>query len=159
MAMEIPTALRGDVKLAILETGLLGPIGAFSTVADVASIGGWWGYLLVKYAKHYGMELDKEAAKKICSTAMLGMGGYYLGCKTATRLFHMIPGAGTIAAMGMSALQNIIFTYRFAITLARIFSKGNVNRDSLVDAIKCMFAGTGIGLMSVRDIASLYFNY
>ena len=159
MAMEIPTALRGDVKLAILETGLLGPIGAFSTVADVASIGGWWGYLLVKYAKHYGMELDKEAAKKICSTAILGMGGYYLGCKTATRLFHMIPGAGTIAAMGMSALQNIIFTYRFAITLTRIFSKGNVDRDSLVDAIKCMFAGTGIGLMSVRDIASLYFNY
>ncbi|MBQ1257595.1 MAG: hypothetical protein IIX93_10020, partial [Clostridia bacterium] len=101
----------------------------------------------------------KEAAKKICSTAILGMGGYYLGCKTATRLFHMIPGAGTIAAMGMSALQNIIFTYRFAITLTRIFSKGNVNRDSLVDAIKCMFAGTGIGLMSVRDIASLYFNY
>ena len=46
MAMEIPTALRKDVKLAILETGLLGPIGAFSTVADVASIGGWWGFLL-----------------------------------------------------------------------------------------------------------------
>ncbi len=159
MAMEIPCALRSDVKLAILETGLLGPIGAFSTVADVASIGGWWGYLLVKYAKYYGMEMDKEAAKKICSTAILGMGGYYLGCKTATRLFHMIPGAGTIAAMGMSALQNIIFTYRFAVTLSRIFAKGNVNVNTLVDAIKCMFAGTGMGLMSVKDIAGLYLNY
>ena len=159
MAMEIPCALRSDVKLAILETGLLGPIGAFSTVADVASIGGWWGYLLVKYSKYYGMEMDKEAAKKICSTAILGMGGYYLGCKTATRLFHMIPGAGTIAAMGMSALQNIIFTYRFAVTLSRIFAKGNVNVDTLVDAIKCMFAGTGMGLMSVKDIAGLYLNY
>jgi len=159
MAMEIPCALRSDVKLAILETGLLGPIGAFSMVADVASIGGWWGYLLVKYSKYYGMEMDKEAAKKICSTAILGMGGYYLGCKTATRLFHMIPGAGTIAAMGMSALQNIIFTYRFAVTLSRIFAKGNVNVDTLVDAIKCMFAGTGMGLMSVKDIAGLYLNY
>ncbi len=159
MAMEIPCALRSDVKLAILETGLLGPIGAFSTVADVASIGGWWGYLLVKYSKYYGMEMDKEAAKKICSTAILGMGGYYLGCKTATRLFHMIPGAGTIAAMGMSALQNIIFTYRFAVTLSRIFAKGNVNVNTLVDAIKCMFAGTGMGLMSVKDIAGLYLNY
>lgn len=159
MAMEIPCALRSDVKLAILETGLLGPVGAFSTVADVASIGGWWGYLLVKYSKYYGMEMDKEAAKKICSTAILGMGGYYLGCKTATRLFHMIPGAGTIAAMGMSALQNIIFTYRFAVTLSRIFAKGNVNVNTLVDAIKCMFAGTGMGLMSVKDIAGLYLNY
>lgn len=159
MAMEIPTALRKDVKLAILETGLLGPIGAFSTVADVTSIGGWWGFLLYKYARHYGIEMDREAAKKICSTAILGLGGYYLGCKTATKLFHMIPGAGTIAAMGMSALQNIIFTYRFAITLSRIFAKGNVNLDSLVEAIKCMFAGTGMGLVSVKDIAVLYLNY
>ena len=62
MSMETPSELRSDVKLAIVETGLLGPIGAFSTVADVASIAGWWGYLLVKFAKHYGSTLDKEAA-------------------------------------------------------------------------------------------------
>lgn len=37
MAMEIPYELKDDVKLAIAETGLLGPIGAFSTVADVGS--------------------------------------------------------------------------------------------------------------------------
>lgn len=77
MAMEIPYALRGDVKLAIFETGALGPIGAFSSTADIAAIAGWWGYLLVQYSKHYGVTLDKEAAKKICSTALLGMGGYY----------------------------------------------------------------------------------
>jgi len=39
--MEIPESLRVDVKLAIFETGVLGPIGAFSTVADVATIAGW----------------------------------------------------------------------------------------------------------------------
>lgn len=159
MAMELPAALRSDVKLAIMQTGILGPIGAFSTVADVASIGGWWGFLLVKYARHYGVDMDKETAKKICSTAILGMGGYYIGCKTATRLFHLIPGAGTICAMGISALQNMIFTYRFAITLTRIFAKGSVDCSTLVDAIKCMFAGTGMGLMSVKDIAALYLNY
>ena len=157
--MEIPYALRVDVKLAIAETGLLGPIGAFSSVADVASIAGWWGYLLVQYSKHYGVALDKEAAKKICSTALLGMGGYYLGCKTATKLFHMIPGAGTLAAMGISSLQNIIFTYRFAITLTRIFNKGNVDYDTLADSIKYMFAGVAIGILSIKDIVELYLHY
>ncbi len=159
MAMEIPETLRGSVKLAIVQTGLLGTIGAFSTTADVASIAGWWGFLLVKYAKHYGVEMDREAAKKICSTALLGMGGYYLGCKTATRLFHLIPGAGTIAAMGLSSLQNIIFTYRFAITLTRIFKGGSVNFDTLSDSIKYMFGSTVMGFLSVKDIVALYMNY
>ena len=157
--MEIPYALRVDVKLAIAETGLLGTIGAFSSAADVASIAGWWGYLLVQYAKYYGVALDKETAKKICSTALLGMGGYYLGCKTATKLFHFIPGAGTLAAMGISSLQNIIFTYRFAITLTRIFNKGNVDYDTLADSIKYMFAGVAIGILSIKDIVELYLHY
>lgn len=159
MAMEIPYALRSGVKLAIFETGALGPIGAFSSTADIASIAGWWGYLLVKYSNYYELPLDKETAKKICSTTLLGMGGYYLGCKTATKLFHLIPGAGTIAAMGISALQNIIFTYRFAVTLTRIFSSGNIDYDTLGDSIKYMFAGTATGFLSVKDIVNLYLNY
>lgn len=159
MSMEIPYELRFDVKLAIFETGALGPIGAFSSAVDIASIAGWWGYLLTCYTKHYGYAMDKELAKKICSTALLGMGGYYLGCKTATKLFHLIPGAGTIAAMGISSLQNMIFTYRFAITLTRIFNKGIVNYDTLADSIKYMFAGTATGILSVKDIVDLYLNY
>lgn len=157
--MEIPIELREDVKLAITETGLLGPIGAFSTVADVASIGGWWGYLLVCYAKHYGYKMDKESAKKICVTTLLGMGGYYAGCKAATKFFHLIPGAGTLLAMALSSLANVIFTYRFAVTLTRIFKKGTVDFDSLADSVKVMFAGTGNGLLNARDIAELYIKY
>ncbi len=157
--MEIPEGLRADVKLAVFETGVLGPIGAFSTTADIASIAGWWGYLLVQYSRHYGVQLDGETAKKICSTALLGMGGYYLGCKTATKLFHLIPGAGTLAAMGMSSLQNIIFTYRFAVTLTRIFSKGSVDFDTLADTVKYMFAGTAIGFLTIKNIWDLYVHY
>lgn len=157
--MEIPYELRGDVKFAIAETGLLGPIGAFSTVADVASIAGFWGYLLVKFSNHYGFTMDKEAAKKICSTALLGMGGYYAGCKTATKLFHLIPGAGTLVAMGISSLQNMIFTYRFAIVLTRIFKNRKVDWDSLSGTIVYMFAGAVNGLVSIKDIVDLYLNY
>lgn len=84
------------------------------------------------------------------------MGGYYLGCKTATKLFLLIPGAGTLTAMGLSSLQNAIFTYRFAVVLTQIFEAGRFDSSTLVESIKCMFAGTGAGLGSVRDIVKLY---
>lgn len=90
---------------------------------------------------------------------LLGMGGYSLGCKTATKLFHLIPGAGTLAAMGLSSLQNIIFTYRFAITLSRIFKQGSVDYDTLADSIKYMFAGTVTGFVCVKDIVELYLDW
>ena len=157
--IEIPLQLRWDVKLAIGETAALGPVGSFSSIADIASIAGWWGYLLVRYAQYYGAALDRVSSEKICSSALLGMGGYYFGCKTATKLFHLIPGAGSIVAMGVSSMTNIIFTYRFAITLTRIFSKGSVDYAALSDSIKCMFAGTAMGFQSVKDIVNLYLHY
>lgn len=157
--MEIPLQLRWDVKFAIAEAAAMGPIGAFSSVADVASIASLWGYLLFQYARYYGAALDKVSAEKICSTALLGMGGYYLGCKTATKLFLLIPGAGFIMAMGISSMTNIIFTYRFAITLTRIFNKGSVDYATLADSIKYMFAGTATGILSVKDIVELYLHY
>ena len=119
--MEIPENMREDVKFAILEAGAFGPIGAFSTAADVGAIATVWGYLLFKYTKQYGYKLEKDDAVKICTTALLGLGGYYAGCKMATKLFHIIPGAGTLLAMGISSLANVIFTYRFALALTRIF--------------------------------------
>ena len=155
--MEIPRELREEVKLAISETGLLGSIGSFSSIADVAAIAGWWGYLLVKYAKYYvGKSIDKEAAKKICSTAILGMGGYYAGCKAATRLFHMIPGAGTLIACGVSGVTNMVFTYRFAVTLTKIFTAGKVDFNTLAKSIPVIFAGTGNGVLNLKDIVCLY---
>lgn len=154
-AVEIPYALRESVKLAITEAGALGTIGAFSTALDVANIAVWWGYLLVEYSRYYGVKVDKATAKKICSTALLGMGGYYLGCATATKLFHLIPGAGTLTAMGISALQNIIFTYRFAMTLTRIFRRRTVDINTLADSIIQMYAGTFSGFRSLIDIWKL----
>ena len=61
--------------------------------------------------------------------------------------------------MSISALQNIIFTYRFAVTLTRLFSKGLVDYDTLADSIKYMFAGTATGFLSIKDIVDLYLNY
>lgn len=144
MATKIPYALHDDVRFAIIETGLLGPIGAFSTTADVAAIGGFWGYLLVKFSDYYNLKLDKDAATKICISALLGLGGYYTGCKTATKFFHALPIAGTFMAMGLSSVQNVIFTYRYAETLAKIFNMGKVDYVTLADSIKNMLSRSGM---------------
>ena len=154
--MEITKDLRDDVQFAIVEAGALGTIGAFSTAIDVASIAGVWGFLLYKYIRYYGYDMEKEDTVKICTTALLGLGGYYTGCKMATKLFHLIPGAGTLMAMGISSFANVIFTYRFALTLTRIFQDSKVNLKNLAKSIIIMFAGTLNGVKNVIDIVALF---
>lgn len=86
------------------------------------------------------------------------MGGYYVGCKTATKIFLMIPGAGIFMAMGISSVTNILFTYRFALTICSMFGKKVVNNlelGELAENIKSMYAGNGIA-SDVRDIVSIY---
>ena len=156
--MEIPKNMREDVKFAILEAGAFGPIGAFSTVADVGAIATVWGYLLFKYTKQYGYKLEKDDAVKICTTALLGLGGYYAGCKMATKLFHIIPGAGTLLAMGISSLANVIFTYRFALALTRIFKSPKIDMKNLAKTIITVFAGTINAVQNVIDIIELFLD-
>ena len=156
--MEIPKNMREDVKFAILEAGAFGPIGAFSTAADVGAIATVWGYLLFKYTKHYGYKLENDDAVKICTTALLGLGGYYAGCKMATKLFHIIPGAGTLLAMGISSLANVIFTYRFALALTRIFQSPKIDIKNLAKTIITVFAGTINAVQNVIDIIDLFLD-
>lgn len=151
MATKIPKPLQPEVKFTITETGLLGTIGAFSTAADVASIAGFWGYLLKKYADYYGYSMDGKSAVKICSSALLGMAGYYNGIKQALKMFHALPVVGSLAAMGVSSYHNVIFTYRFALTLTDIFQSKEIEWGSMANAIIRMYANTG----KVKDIVTL----
>ena len=153
---EIPKELRPITKKILTAVGMAGTIGAFSTAADVATIAGSWGTLMVTYAKYYGLSLDEESATKLATTTILGLRGYYAGCKLAAKMFHLIPGLGTIAAMGISSFQNMVFTYRFATILVRLFSKKYVEWDSLALSIKNMFAKEVFGILSIGRMVNLY---
>ena len=157
MLNKIPDMHRSATQKALLAAGAAGPIGAFTTATDVASIAAIWGACLYSVAKKEGYQLDKETATGICKTALLGMSGYYVGCKTATKIFHLIPGAGTIMAMGVSSLTNIIFTYRYVLTLCNIFSekKTSLKLEHLADNIKSMFRGNG-AFKDGKDIIDIY---
>ena len=119
---KIPAKYISAAKKALIAAAGCGPLGAFSGAADAAAITGIWGALLYTVACGEHVEMDKKAAAQICKSVLLGTAGYYAGCKMATRLFSLIPGAGTLLGMGISALTNILFTYRFALTVCTVFS-------------------------------------
>ncbi len=159
MLKKIPQKHRGATKTALRAIAALGPIGAFSSVADIAAIATVWGSCLYSVAAKENCHLDKDTAVGICKSALLGLSGYYVGCKTATKFFWLIPGAGIFMAMGLSTLTNIIFTYRFVLTLCNIFTekKNKVNIDNLADNIKAMFKGNG-PLNDVKDIVDIFIH-
>lgn len=156
---RIPDSHRGSAQIALIAAAGVGPLGSLSTVADIASIAGIWGTYLYSVASKEGYHLDKDDAVKICKSALLGLGGYYVGCKVATKVFLIVPGAGWLAAMGISALTNILFTYRFALTVCALFksSYGALEAGELAENIKNMFKGNGIA-DDVRQIIDIYKN-
>lgn len=154
---EIPYRYRSTAKTALLASAALGPVGAFSAGGDILAIAAIWGTCLISIASQEGCNLDKDTAIGICKSAFLGVSGYYVGCNVATKLFYFIPGAGIFAAIGASSLANVMFTYRFVLTLCNIFEKSGKNRlnfDKLADEIQAMFKGNGL-ISDTKDIISI----
>ena len=155
----IPAKYTGATKKALIAAAGCGPLGAFSGVADLAAITGVWGTFLYTIARRENVEMNKETAAQICKSVLLGAAGYYAGCKMASRLFSFIPGAGTLLGMGISALTNILFTYRFALTVCTVFSsdKGKTKTARLAKEILSAFRGNGT-IRDVKEIVVLWAN-
>ena len=152
----IPMKYTTATKKALIAAAGCGPIGAFSSAADVATITGIWGTYLYTVARGEHVEMNKETAVQICKSVLLGAAGYYAGCKMATRLFNFIPGAGTLLGMGISALTNILFTYRFALTVCTVFSENVEKTKTAQLALEMISAFRGNGtLHDVKEIVLL----
>ena len=151
---KINEKYRNDVRKAMLASAALGPIGAFSTAADISSIATIWGALLVDVAKKEGLEMTKSAAVRVCSSVIIGAGGYYAGCKAATKLFNAIPFAGTVVAIGTSCVENIIFTYYFSVALISVMTAHSKNDvGNLVQSIVKVFRH--FSMFDLGDIACI----
>lgn len=160
MASEIPQELRADVKSALTAVGSVGTIGAFSKELDVAGLAACWGMLLVRYGRYFGAQLDKESARKICTAALLGLGKHYQSLKKIkkiTNLLRLLP-VGSLPIVGASSLVNMIFTYRYADALTRIFEKGSVDYNHLTGSINAAFEDTISVISCIDKIAALYLD-
>ncbi|MBR3107265.1 MAG: hypothetical protein IKH30_08795 [Clostridia bacterium] len=155
----IPMKYTAATKKALIAAAGCGPLSTFSSVADVATITGIWGTYLYTVARGEHVEMNKETAVQICKSVLLGAAGYYAGYKMATRLFSLIPGAGTLLGMGISALTNILFTYRFALTACTVFSANRPGTKAGQWAVEIISAFRGNGtLRDVMEIAVLWAN-
>ncbi|MBR1969096.1 MAG: hypothetical protein IKA17_01940 [Clostridia bacterium] len=157
---ELRESDKEDVVFWLCEAGFAGPIGAFSTIADVTALGSVWGGLFYTLASNRGLPIDKNQAIKICETILLGSAAYYIGCKAAVKFFHLIPGAGTLAAMGISSFENIVFTYRFALAVSQVlemdeFKKGEWKKLGTV--ISSAFSGNDLhhAAIPINDTAEI----
>ena len=156
---RVPYKHREAARTAMIASAALGPLGAFAGAGDMLAVGGIWSVCLVSIAAKEGVTMDKDTALGVCKSILLGVSGYYAGCKVATSLFNFIPGAGTVVAMGASSIANVIFTYRFVLTLCSVFEKiglcGALDLRRLTAEAKAMFKGNGL-VNDVQDIVSIY---
>lgn len=102
------------VATAVRASAAAGVPGAFTAGADIAGLTLVWGGMMVAIADRSGHQLDHRMAVKVAASAITSIATYATGVKLATKAFHLIPGAGTIAAIGISSGLNMLFTLRFA---------------------------------------------
>ena len=158
---QIPNQYRSYATTALRTSIPCGIIGNFSSAADVAGIVASWAPYLISVADDNLIELDLKGATKICSSVALGAAGYYAGCKVATKLFTWLgiatAGLTTVVGCGISALQNVIFTYYFCCAVNEIMEGSNVqDLSKIAPAVIRVFAHFTAG--DLGDIVALLIN-
>ncbi len=96
--------------------------------------------MLVSIANRSGHDIDGAFAAKFISTVGAGAIAYYGGCKAATWLFHLIPGAGTLTAMGISSALNALFTYKFGAAVSNQFDRADFDLNDAAVAAASILA-------------------
>lgn len=111
------------VKNSAMAAGALGVPGAFSFGLDVTGMSGIWIAMTLAIAGESGHDVDRAFATKLVAAVTAGVAGYVGGSKVATTLLHLIPGAGSVAAMGVNSALDFLYTWRLGSALANLFDK------------------------------------
>ncbi|MCM0591360.1 MAG: hypothetical protein ACFKPT_25535 [Gloeotrichia echinulata GP01] len=87
--------------------------GTFIPALDIGGIIGGWGTMLCIIAANSNRQLDKDTAMKVVTAIMAGAAGYLGGSKLFTfGLQFILPGIGTVGAVGFNSLLNFLYTIR-----------------------------------------------
>lgn len=134
MIKRIPYSYTSIVKTALIAAAGVAPLGIFGAL-DTVGVGAVWTTMFLAIRDKAGNKLGADP-KRICVGVASGIARYYIGCKAATFAFFLVPGVGAFAAVaaaiGISAVCNIYFTYSFAATLIELFGKSHYNDDEII---------------------------
>lgn len=145
--MSVPTRFRGIVGGATTAAGAIGIPGAFSFGTDVPVLLGIWGAGATIIASESGLDLTKEDFIKLGTSALAGTACFVAGSKLAAKLFHLVPGPGTFAAIGVNSFLDAFFTYRFLRSVAKVFDrydKEEITMQVLISSLSLFSAWTFI---------------
>lgn len=134
MADRIPFQYIKIVKNSLVAAAGVAPLGMFGAL-DTVGVGATWATMFLAIRNKAGSSLGGDP-KRICAGVASGIARYYIGCKAATFAFFLVPGVGPFvavaAAIGISGICNIYFTYSFAATLIELFEKPKYNDDEII---------------------------
>lgn len=83
-----------------------------------------WASMLLAIAETSGRALDSSFADQFIQNLEPKAAEYYWDCKLTTWCFHLIPGGTTLAALGISAMMNALFTYKFGASVSKLIEHG-----------------------------------
>lgn len=134
MANKIPEKYRSIVKNSMTSAAAVGPVGVFGAL-DTVAVGGIWATMFYLIRKKTNSSLGSDP-KRIASAVATGIAKYYIGCKVASYACFLIPGVGIFAAMGVSSVCNMYFTYNFAAILIQLFeTKTRFSDDDIISEL------------------------
>jgi uncharacterized protein (DUF697 family) len=150
--MAVKTEYREIVRRGTLSAGAVGVPGAVSFGLDVTAMTGIWTAMLIAIADKSAHRTDKVFAAKVVAGVLAGVGAYLTGSKIAVGLLNLIPGAGTLAAMGVNSGLNALFTYRFGHAMSSLFDKGTFDTSDAASATATVLTVI-VGLPSLNEIS------
>ncbi len=134
MGNRIPSQYVSIVKKSLVAAAAVAPAGLLGGL-DTVGVGATWATMFIAIRNRAGSSLGADP-KRICVGVASGIARYYIGCKAATYAFFLVPGVGPFAAIaaaiGISGICNIYFTYSFAATLIELFEKKIYNDDEII---------------------------
>ncbi len=135
MADRIPSRYVSIVKNSLIASAAIAPAGILGGL-DTIAVGATWAAMFIAIRNRAGSSLGADP-KRICVGVASGIARYYIACKAATFAFFLVPGVGPFAAIaaaiGISGICNIYFTYSFAATLIELFERQIYDDEKIID--------------------------
>lgn len=119
--MAVPEQFKKIVAGGAVAAGVIGVPGAFTFGADVPILISIWGYGAALIVSEAGGSTTKKEMLALATSALSGFTFFLIGSKIAAAAFNLVPGPGTLAAVGVNSSLNAFFTYRFLRHVARVY--------------------------------------
>lgn len=147
--MSLPEPYERIVSRTARIAGAAGVPGSVIPAIDVTAMFFLWVNMTREIAKISGHPINKRYAMKLIYSISAGSFLYYGGSRVMTSLLHLIPGAGTVTAVGTNATLNYVYTRILGSKLALQFNRPEVDLKSV--ALMAASIGSAVFGASVAD--------